>query len=468
MAQAETVALPRRWPLVLMPENRNETTQKDAKLINCYMETDRSTKETWIFKRPGIAQYGSTYTGVGRGVFNWLGDLYAIFGDTLYKNGVAIAGTVDTTAGVYRFASCLGTPKLQLGNGVAGYNYDTGSGLVAIAGANWPSAFVKGWAYLDGTTYVMTTDASIRGCAVLNDPTDWSDVLNAIDAQIEPDAGVALAKQLVYVVALKEWTTEIFYDARNAAGSPLGPVQGAKINYGCANQDSVQEMDGALFWLATNRNAAPQVLMLEGLKSTIVSTKPVERLLGQVDVSDVLSLTVKYEGHRFYVLTFRADNLTLVYDVTEQMWSQWTDPDGNYFPIVSSTYLADNAGTILQHESNGKLYTIDYSNYTDDGDLITCDLYTPNFDGGVRRKKQLNALEFIADQVEGSHLYVRSNDDDFDGEKWTNFRRVDLGEPRPMLTNCGTFRRRTYHLRHQQNLPFRLQGMELQIDLGTL
>jgi hypothetical protein len=75
-------------------------------------------------------------------------------------------------------------------------------------------------------------------------------------------------------------------------------------------------------------------------------------------------------------------------------------------------------------------------------------------------------MEFIADQVPGSILLVRSSDDDY--QHWTDWRSVDLGSPEPYLTECGTFKRRAHNFRHQSNTAMRLQAVELQLDLGTL
>ena len=533
MPQAESVAIPKRLPLVLQPENRDETTDKDAKLVNGYMEKSSSSEsEHWVYKRPGLLQVGDTHPGAGLGVYNWQGIIYAIFGTTLYKysagpNPVGTAlGTVNATGGMYRFCSSLGsTPRLQLGNGVASYNYDPTNGLVPITttatltagnfttgitytiattgttdftligaanstpgtvfiatgpgtgtgtattASNFPVPSVKGWAYLDGTTYVMSPTAYIHGSDTLpgmNRPDLWTDTLNVIGAQIEPDQGVFLTKQLVYVLALKEWSTEVFYDAQNPVGaSPLGPVQGAKLNYGCVSGDSVQEIDGMLIWLATNRSSAVQVILVDNLKAAVVSTKAIERLLGEANFTSIYSMGIKYEGHRFYVLTLKNSNLTLVYDLTDRMWSQWTDVDGNYFKQVSSTFYTGTA-RILQHESNGRLYLMGAEYFTDNGDLITVDLYAPNFDGGVRRRKQLNLMEFIGDQTPGSILQVRVNDADYAPDKWSTFRYVDMSVKKPMLVNCGTFMRRVIHIRHQAVTRLRLQAIELQIDLGTL
>jgi hypothetical protein len=471
--QAPTVTFPKRLPLIVQPENRDESTLKDAKLLNGYVEKSDATGEYWVYKRPGLLQTATTIAGNGYGVYNWLGDIYRIQGATMYKNDVGLSGTLDTTGGVYRFSSCLGaTPKLQFGNGVKSYNYDSGGGIVQMSGVNFPgnsyaTGTVKGFAYLDGTTYVMDANAGIHGCDSLNDPAAWTDLTNLISAQIEPDKGVGLMKQLVYVIAFKQWTTEVFYDEKNATASPLGPVQGAKVNYGCVNIDTVQELDGTLLWVGTNRSSSAQVIMLNNLKPEVISTKPIERLLGEMTFTNMLSFGIKYEGHRFYGFTSITDNLTLVYDMTDKYWAQWTDSSGNYFPIISSTFNS-STGRILQHATNGKLYLMDAAYHNDDGDTITWDLYTPNFDGGVRRRKQMTMLEFIGDQTAGSVLQVRTNDHDYDSTKWTNFRRVDMSVKKPVLTNCGTFTRRVHHLRHQSNTALRLQAIELQVDLGTL
>ena len=475
MPQAPTVALPKRLPLIIEPENRDESSLKDAKLLNAYVEKSPSTDDYWIFKRPGLEILGSVTAGAGLGMYNWNGDLYSIFGTTLYKNIVAI-GTVTATGGSYRFTSSLGgTPRLQIGNGYATYNWDNTT-LTQISGANFPGntyadSAVKGIVYLDGSTFVMDTKAYIHGCdtpAGLNAPDQWTDVLNLLGAQIEPDRGVFLAKQLVYVLALKEWSTEVFYNAQNPVGSlTLSPVQGAKLNYGCASADSVQEVDGSLIWIATNRSASVQVIVLQALKLTVISTKAIERLLSEADLTSVVSFTLKYEGHIFYVLTLLNDNRTMVYDLVDKKWAQWTDANGNYFPIVASTF-SNTARVLLQHASNGKVYVFDSTFTNDDGDVIVVEIYTPNFDGGTRRRKQMTAMEFIGDQTPGSFLQVRTNDSDYDPNHWTNFRSVDMSVIRPRLTNCGTFVRRAVHMRHAADTRLRLQAVDLQLDIGTL
>lgn len=459
--------LPKRFPMAISPENRGSSTAYDARLVNCYVEKS-GQNDYDLFQRPGLLQNSQPSGGAatGAGSYNWLGDVYSVFGTTLYQNTTSL-GTVDGTNGVYRFSSSLGgTPKLQLGNGIFAYNYDSGAGLVLINDPDFPAAFRKGWAFLDGTTYVMKATAHIQGSDI-NTPTSW-DPLNDVLAQIEPDQGVALNKQLVYVIAFKQWTTEVFFDAANSTGSPLGAVQGAKIPWGCVSQDSVQQIGDTLLWLATNRSGAVKVARLDNLKAGIVSIKPVERLLKNLDYSTVYSFNCQLDGHSFYVVTIKNSNLTLAYDLEEKMWSQWTDASGNYFPIVSSTFDS-SMNIILQHETNGKLYKASNAYADDDGTMIQVDVYTPAFDGGTHRVKSLSMLKVVSDMQAGSELMIRANDWDYDPTRWSEFRRVDLSQKDPILTNEGSFIRRAYNLRHAKRVRMpRVSALEMQIAVGSI
>ena len=456
--------MPTRWPLVAEPSNRDDTTDKDARLVNGYIE--RHGNDTWVYRRPGYARYApfSTVAGHGRGVYNWEGDFYGIVSGTLFRNGVGVGFLSDNNR-PYSFSSILGAvPKLVMSNGLNAYKYTVAGGLSAMGGVQPPTGNVPGWAYVDGTLYYMLPNGQIFGSGI-NDVDTW-DVLNYLTAQIEPDKGVCLAKQLVYVVAFKQWTTEIFYDRGNATGSPLAPVQGALVSWGCYDADSVKEIDGKLFWLASTRAGALQIVSLENLKPEVISTTWIEKLLLAEANGPLYAWNYKGNGHSFYVLTLTDRNLTLAYDLKEKLWTQWQDTNGNYLPIVSSA----NAGTIclLQHATEGDIYAmLSYYN-TDDGALTTWELYTPIFDAGIGLKKVLNTLRISGDITPNSIIQVRCNDYDYDATKWTNYRTLDMSGQNPMLVNCGTFRRRAYHFKHRLDTALRVTSVDLQLSAGTL
>jgi hypothetical protein len=558
--------------LITLISTRDETLNKDSKLVNCIGEKDPEGGDYWVWKRPGLAFYtlsngGGEGTPTGRGIYNWKGDVYSIFGDCLYKNG-GIHGYVDTSNGKYVFQIVKGDPGyLVMGNGVVAYCTDgttlteitgnayvkagyfvvgesytivtledtdftligatlnspgeiftatgvgSGAGTAALTAGSFivgeiytinfvgttdftligaasntvgvvftatgvgtgtgnvtrrqfPTSFVKGWAYLDGTLYVMDSQARIWGSKNLDDPLEW-DPLNFITARVEPDGGIALAKQLSYVVALKEWTSEVFYDAGNPSGSPLAPVQGAKSPFGCASADSVQSIDDILLWITSNRTVSARVAMMVDLKVQVISTPPIDRLLDRADFSVVHSWNFKHGGHRFYGFTLVNQNLTLVYDLDQGLWYQWTDTDGNYWPIIAETFTSDDLH-LVQHEDNGKLYLLegDYEYPTDDGDVISVEIRTANANFGIDRRKILNVMRVNADQTPGSVLEVRVSDDDY--QTWSQWRQIDLSRKRPILTKCGTFYRRAWWLKHRRPTAFRIKSIDLQMDIGSL
>lgn len=475
---AQAMQVPTRVPLVVSPENRDNTSNKDAKLINCYVEVDKD-QNTHLFRRPGMKQWGVPpgTTAAGMGTYWWNGSVYSIFAGKLYKNLTQVATGLDTTGGVYSFNSIMGSdPKLVMQNGVAAYAYDDTAlltGPLHTIDANYPQYTCKGLAYLDGYTFVLQhffgtliTPAVIWGSVVnhVDGSTDW-DPLDFITAQMTSDSGVYLAKQLVYVVCLKEWSTEFFYDAGNATGSPLAPAMNLRLSYGCASQDSVQSIADVLFWISNNREASNQIVMVDRAQLSIVSTPEIDRLLRDADLTTVYSWHIKIDGHSFYVLTIKNNNLTLAYDVNQNRWEQWTDVNNNYVPIVCST--RDQAGhTILQHETNGALYYGSTDYLDDNGQLIPITIVTPRWDAGTSRKKQLSMMNFVCDVVPGSLMSVQVSDDDY--TTWSQPRIVDLGMRFPNLPHCGTFRRRSWKFQVNHNLPWRLEAAELQFDIGTL
>ncbi|MGH9440424.1 MAG: hypothetical protein ACRD22_21825, partial [Terriglobia bacterium] len=200
---------PLRLPLISKLAPRANNLLTDARLVNAIAEPDDNTKEWNIRKRFGYALAETpAANAAGQGMFGWKGNNYSVFGGVLYQGTTQIATGLDTTNGVYIFQIVGNNPGyLVLGNGVKAYYYD-GETFAQITSTAFPASFVKGFAYLDSYLYVMDGHAQIWESTDQDDPRTWT-ATDMIRAQIEPDAGIALAKQINYVVALKQWTTEV-------------------------------------------------------------------------------------------------------------------------------------------------------------------------------------------------------------------------------------------------------------------
>lgn len=451
MSDPKPVMLPLFAPLA----NRDASVLKDSRLYNGLAEKGQGEtgNEIWVYKRPGLKFRSLVAAGAGLGVFNWNNNIYSIFNGHLYKDGVD-KGAVDTTSS-YTFTSCLGaTPKLFLKNKAAAYNYSDGTGLVKVTDVNYPATTVRGCAYLDGTTYVFTPASAIDGDN-FNDPTTW-DPLNTLLVQIEPDAPQCLAKQLVYLVALKSTETEVFYDAGNGTGSPLGPVQGSKLGVGARSAESVVRCGDDLAWVGTTTEGSVQVMFMSKVHGEAISTPPVERLLAPLDYTVVYAWAAKVAGHRYYVVTIKNSNLTLAFDLSSGLWYIWTDSNGNYLPIVSATYDAQ-ANPILQHESNGKLYTLDAATFQDDGTNFTFSLFTPNYDGGLRSKKTCAMIDVIADEI-NTNVNISWSDDDY--QTFTTPQTVNLNQERVTIQDGSAYRKRAFNVTNTDNTFLRIKALQ--------
>lgn len=481
MATASPSGGPVELPLVLQPDQRGFTNSIDAKLVDAYIEKDAEDR-FWINKRPGmIAKSAPLGTGVGQGIYyganGYYGGRLVLQGSQAFYNSVLV-GTISTigTFATYWFNTTLGVPNYAyFSNGLAAYTYSSAGTFAKITDVNYPPVTVPGSAYLDGTLYVMDSQAKIWG-SNLNDQTTWS-ALNVIQAQIEPDFGVAIAKQLIYVVALKQYSTEFFYDAANPVGTPLLPVQNAKIGYGCAYALSVQNIDDVLIWVATTKEGGLFVGECRGMKFKRISTPMVDRFLATIPVNtQVASISFRLFGHTFYGLimpaTFSVPNQMLVYDLTEQMWALWNNPLGIIdSSVASSSQVAGQVSPVFQ-STTGAVFgvTEGVPQYTDTNATLTypivAEIVTPNFSGGTKLRKVLSRLRLVADQNSAGSVQIRWSDDDY--KNWSEWWTVNLAEENPQLTDLGTFRKRAFHVRHLANTPFRIRALELELLLGSI
>jgi hypothetical protein len=201
--------------------------------------------------------------------------------------------------------------------------YFNGTTVAKITDADYPATTVRGIAYLDGAYYVMNPNGEIFGSGI-NTPTSWT-ALNKIVAQMEPDAGVCLARLLNYIVAFGAYTTEFFFDAGNPApGSPLSPYTSGMLNVGCAAAGSVAQTNNQLFFIGVTKQRGRSVYALTGTTPQIISTPTIERIINKDTLETVFSFCVKIAGHNFYVLTLGNSDITLVCDISTGDWKEWT------------------------------------------------------------------------------------------------------------------------------------------------
>jgi phage protein U len=516
-----------RVPLGHNIGSRNGTLDKDSKLGNAIIEVEKSESLS-IVKRPGMVQYQSVGAGAGLGIFAVGSHFFSIVGTTFYDNGVS-KGTVDGTD-EYDFIASIDQTLVFLKNEVKGYVYTIATGtlldlsgtittqsgtrtigsptvvLSATNGAIQPGQLISGTGIVAGT-YVLTVfgtsltlsqNASASGTSTLTfttsypgttvsgavfvdgyyvvgtpdgllynsnveDPTTWQ-AINYIGVVSDADKLVAIGRTINYIVAMGSETTEFFYDAGTSPGSPFLPYQNSVLQFGAAGEDTLVQMDNTLVWVSTNRQKGFQVMALAGQTPQVISNQYIERIINNADPDLMYAFSIKTSGHSLYILTLRDTGYTLVYDMAQKGWTYWTTTEDNvegYFKCIHYTKFENK--NMLQHETNGKAYILSQNYYNDYGNPITVLCRTPLVDFGNNDRKFFSGAQVVGDKIDSYALLRYTNDDYQTYSGWVN---INLNTQKSQANRLGQARRRSFDLLHADNVPLRLQYLEIDFEQG--
>lgn len=353
----------------------------------------------------------------------------------------------------------------------------TGSGASATALLNsFPTGpFVPGAVFLDSYLFISTVAGRLYNCD-LGNPEVWN-ALAYISSEAEPDNSAGICKHLNYILDFGQWSTEFFYDAANPyPASPLSSAPSYRIEIGCANGNSIVAFEQTVMFVGISKTTGTGVYALDGTAPIKVSTVYIDRILGNSDLKDVTAYTFRMNGHPFYVLTLHDLNVTIVYDVSEKMWHQWTmwaiGTAGSGVPGLyaeqyfrPSYYAGDESGYYVLDDDNGTLYMFSDTQYTDAGAPIYYRAVTDIVDNGTTKRKFYNRVEIIGDKVPAT-MNIRSSDDDY--KSWSSYRTVNLNALRPQIYQTGAARRRAWEFLCTENKPLRLDAAEIDFEIGEL
>jgi len=404
--------------------------------------------------------------------------LIAILANTVYKVNPSnwtktTVGTTSTSTSQSYFVKTFLDAELFFHNKVTGYLLDSSYAFVSMT--TLPTApYVAGTAYLNNYLFLGTSNNRIYNSAV-GDPTTWG-ALDYVTFEQTADNLVGIAKHLNYLVAFGNVSTQFFYDAGNATGSPLGVAQSYTNEVGCAAPDSIVSTSNTVLWIGTSKTYGRSVYLMDGVSPIRVSTHNIDKHLAADSLSEVSAYCYTISGHTLYILTLHNTNKTLVYDINEKMWYTWTqwamasndqpNPGTYYESYFRPTYYAQVQGVpYMLDDDTAEIYELDASVYRDDGEDIYCRTVTDISDNGTTKRKFFGRLEIIGDKVAGT-MRIRHSGDDYN--TWSSYRDVNLNASRSQVYLSGADRRRAWEFLCTSNVPLRLDGAEIDFRIGEM
>ena len=383
---------------------------------------------------------------------------------------VRVTGFIGTTTVV------VGSPHIGAVSGTIEYA-DLGYGpyiLTAYLSSLPTGPYISGCVFLDNYTFIGTSNNRIYNSA-LGDPTTW-DALDFLSFEQTTDILVNIVKHLNYLVAFGSNSTQFYYDAGNASGSPLGVAQSYTSEIGCATGDSVVATDNTVIWMGLSKTHGRSMYMMDGVSPIKISTNNIDKFLEADNLSRVTAFCYKFNGHTLYIMTLHNTNQTLVYDIMAKQWYRWTqyaiasndqpNPGTYVESYFRPSFFADVTGIpYMLDDDTAKLYYPSTTTYQDDGQPIYCRTVTDIIDNGSTKRKFYGRLEIIGDKVAGI-MQVRHSGDDYNS--WSNYRSVDLNASRSQVYLSGADRRRAWEFLCTSNVPLRLDGAEVDFRIGEL
>lgn len=315
---------------------------------------------------PGLVPFADLGTDAPiRGMRNVEGLLLAVSSNKLFKIAPTAAVTdLGDIPGVSRVSMAhnqiTNGNQVAIANGVGGYVYNTTSGVLApITDPGFPGAISFDYAdsYITGIEpgrrFAFTSD--------LADATSYN-TLDEYEAEGSPDLLVG------QIVTHREWwlfgkrTIEPYQNTGASTGT-WQRASGTVLEVGAASPYAIVNLDNSVFWLGNDGI----VYRANGYTPVPVSTRPIEQAISQCDLTKAFAFTYEDRGHKIFYLTFQ-DGKTWGYDVTTQEWHRRKSKSLDRWRI--NALVEWNGMWIAGDYQNGKLYRLDWSVATEDGQTL--------------------------------------------------------------------------------------------------
>lgn len=445
--------------------NRKADIQRSVNMHLVSMETPG--KAPFIMDSvPGLLLFGAMGAAV-RGQLVAAGRLFVVAGNVLYEvfsDGTNIArGTLLTSEGAVSLS--YGITQLVLVDGPYGYVLTLSTNVFQqiTSSGFYGSTRVR---FIDNYFVFLRPDTQQFYISAINDATS-EDPLDFASAESSPDALVSLEVDHSEIWLFGELSTEVWYDSGNA-DFPFSRNKGASVEVGCQAVHSVCKLDNSIFWIGKDINGSGIVYRTQGFLPVRISTQAVEQALqGSSELASATAYAYQDKGLSFYAINAPGLGSQWVYEVSTGSWHERCDLDSSgFFTQSRVTCHAFAFGKRLVGASDGNLYELSHTTYTNNGDPLVRERTTPH-DAAPGRVLQF-FRRFYLDCTTGEVTFAQIGTSSFmvelawsndSGASWSDGYMRPIGKigehfARLLWNALGSSRDRVWRIRFSDNAPF--------------
>lgn len=376
--------------------------------INLYAEkpSDSDKSDMVLYGRPGLnpALFTDNDPGYGGGPIRGI-----IVAQRVVDPGLASQQTIDIVFGA------VGNKAITSANNASGFQVtdnvfhttdgpmiyaDNGAQIMAVDGRTSYFANYAAGGYLQTEAGVLTITGipagatsvcTLAGRFIVNDPSNkgrfyWSAPLdhtswNGLDfatAESFPDPLAAVYAWRGELILFGTQSLEFWAPTSDG----FARTGGSGAAWGLVDQQTIQDVDGRLFFLARNSGSDVKVVALEGYQPQPISNPDVEYDINRnLSGAPPVACVIRKGGITFYVLNLAEK--TWAYNATSGEWDEWQTEDGRF--AGQYTFYAHGRQSVTDYRT-AAVWGVDQDAYVDGDANIIRELVTRHVFDDMKRK----------------------------------------------------------------------------------
>lgn len=394
----------------------------------CPVATENGVSGGYMRPAPGIV-LAAIGAGRCRGLFNWNGVLYGVFGTRFISidasHDITTLGTIADGGPVTMVNSF---ERLAIASGGHLYYWD-GSTLTTVTDPDLGTCLDVEW--VGG--YFVSTDGESLVTTSLLDPT----VVRPFDyanPESSPDPVVAVLRTRNEINALGRITIEVFANV-GGDGFPLAPIQGAQVQKGVVGTHACCKFVETIAFLGSGDNEGISVYLVNGGAAQKISTVEVDRIIAsftETQLADVVLEAREDAAHQY--LYVHLPDRTLVFDalVSQQFgkpaWHVLTSTLSGYEQYRARYFTRCYDRWYCGDTASNSLGYLDETIGSQFGSDVRCEFSTQML-YGESKPARISVMELVAlpGHVPVSATPTLSTSYSLDGQTWSLPQTIDAG-----------------------------------------